>query len=313
MNLPVKVLCGFLRPIEYALAIFTYEMQLFGGCLVLCWAVCWQDLLGLCFNFTLDIESTYQSIETLQGVWSNPGSALPLSEGTGSGLASWIAKSRFFNAEVKNVLLSGADLPSCRTHAQTPLPPTLAGLAQRSGEITALLSNSSVRSSALACSVQADFSSSKTSKPTHTPIFFLFLFLAVLFSNRQDRDEECLIYFFPSFCSCLAFFLLSEHSVFSQHHSLLEPFIFLKYQSPFSSSRVSTSTALSPQVQKPLRSFRSVTLWPRRARTTWYLPMGPPCWAASRILGPYSGFGLLWRLPGFLLGSRDSPFIQWLF
>lgn len=190
-------------------------------------------------------------------------------------------------------------------HMQTPLPPTLAGLAQKSGEITALLSNSSVQSSAFACSVQADFSPQKQANPPTLQFFFsFFFFLAVLFLNHQDRDEGWFdLFFSPNFCSCLAFFffffVLSKHSVFSHHHSLLEPFIFLKYQSPFSSSRVSASTALSPQVQKPFSSFRSITLWPGRVRRTWYLPWGPPRWAASHILGPSSGFGLLTssRLP----------------
>lgn len=99
----------------------------------------------LCFNFMLDKERAYQSITALQGIRGNSGSVLPLHEGTGSGLAIWIAKSGFLlvfffllflNAEVKNVLLSCAALPSCLIHAHAPLPPTPAGLAQRSGEVS---------------------------------------------------------------------------------------------------------------------------------------------------------------------------------
>lgn len=102
-----------------------------------------------CFNFMLEVESAYQSIMALQGVWGDSGSVLPLHESIGSGLANRIAKSGIFYAEVKNVLLSCAFLPSCLVYAHTPLPPTPAGVAQESGEITVQLSNSSIQRSAL--------------------------------------------------------------------------------------------------------------------------------------------------------------------
>jgi len=122
----------------------------------------------LCFNFMVDVGSAYQSIVALHGAWDGSGSTLPLREGTGSGLAIQIAKSGFFYAKVKNVLLSCASLPSCFVHTHTPRPPTLADLAQKSEEITVLLSNSSVQRSALACSTQADFSpQEQANPPTH--------------------------------------------------------------------------------------------------------------------------------------------------
>lgn len=76
--------------------------------------------------------------------------------------------------------------------------------------------------------------------------------------------KDGLIYVFPQLLqlSSLLYFVLSDRAVVLQHHSLLGQFIFLKYQSPFSSSPISASTALSSQVQKPFRSFRRVTLWP---------------------------------------------------
>lgn len=114
--------------------------------------------------------------------------------------------------------------------------------------------------------------SSKTSKPPPTLEFF---FLAMLFSNHQDGDEGWFDLFFHQLLQLysLLYFVSSEHPVFSQHHSYLGQFIFLKYQSPLSSSRVSASTALSPQVQKLFRSFRSIVLWPGRVHNLVH-PLG---------------------------------------
>lgn len=86
-----------------------------------------------CFNFMLDLQSIYQPVEALQAVWSTSGSALPLHEGTGSGLAIWIAKSMLFYAEVKTVLLSCASLPSCLVHVHTPCLPRQLLLPKKEG------------------------------------------------------------------------------------------------------------------------------------------------------------------------------------
>lgn len=87
----------------------------------------------LCFNFMLDFESIYQPVKALQVVQGTSGSAVPLHEGTGSGLAIQIAKSVLFYAEVKTVLLSCASLPSCLVHAHTPCLPCLLLLPRKEG------------------------------------------------------------------------------------------------------------------------------------------------------------------------------------
>lgn len=101
------------------------------------------------------------------------------------------------------------------------------------------------------------FFSSKTNQSTHTWFFFFFFSGYVIFKPSGQRWRIVWFIFFLQLLqlSGSLYFVSSEHAVFSQNHSLLGQFIFLKYQSSFSSSRVSASTALSPQVQKPFKSL----------------------------------------------------------
>lgn len=135
LNWPVKVLCGFPRPIECALAIFYIQNT--------------QSFLD--FKLSTLLAGSHHALLLFhvgcKRVHTDPRGSAGHSGRFWLGAAitwgHWFRSNHldrkirgFFYAEVKNVLIFRASLPSCLVHAHTPLPPTLAGLAQKSREIS---------------------------------------------------------------------------------------------------------------------------------------------------------------------------------
>lgn len=119
--------------------------------------------------------------------------------------------------------------------------------------------------------MQADFSPQKQANPPTLEFFFL----AMLFSNHQDRDEGWFDLFFPPLLQ-LSSSLFGLYRVNSQYFHTTTPFwavYFLKI------SKV----------------------------------LSVPHTSASQISAPSSGFSLLWHLPDFLLGSWLSSHHNSLF
>lgn len=149
------------------------------------------------------------------------------------------------------------------------------------------------------------FFSSKTSNPTHTWIFFL----DMLFWNHQDRDEGWIDLFFPQLLQLfsLLYFVLSEHPVFLQYHSLLGQFIFFEISKSF---QFLISFGFYCSFFRSSKAFH-ILQKPHPLATKDSQPFASPedvlTGQFSRLAAPCSGFCLLWHLPNILLGSHDSP------
>lgn len=192
-------------------------------------------------------------------------------------------------------------LPYTCTH--TPASHTGQSCPKKSGEITIQLSNSSIQRSALACSMQAYFSPQKTSNPTHTQFFFL----DMLFSNHQDRNEGWLDLFFPQLLQfSLLCFVLSEHPVFLQYHSLLRQFIFLKISKSFQFLICFGFYCSFLRSSKAFHVLQKPHPLTTKDSQTFTSPEDLLTGQSSRLAAPCSGFCLLWHLSDILLGSHDS-------
>lgn len=185
-------MCGFLKPIGCALAIFTYKTQLFGArgffFLKLSSVLAGSHQTWLSFN-----SGSRECLPTHRDSAGNSG---PLWLGTAiAGRLRWNYpdwKILGGCTEVKNVLLFCASLPAL--HMQTtPASHTSRSCPKKHGEITIQLSNSSIQRSALACSMQADFSPQKQAIP---PTLEFFSWICYFQTIRTEMKDD-LIYFFP--------------------------------------------------------------------------------------------------------------------
>lgn len=140
------------------------------------------------------------------------------------------------------------------------------------------------------------FFSSKTSSPTHTWIFFL----AMLFSNHQDRDEGWFNLFFPQLLQLfsLLYFVSSEHPVFLQYHSLLGQFIFLKISKSFQFLICFGFYCSFLRSSKAFHILQKPHLLATRDSQPFISPEDLLTGQSSRLAAPCSGFCLLWHPTG---------------
>lgn len=146
---------------------------------------------------------------TLQDVQGRSGLTLLFQEGSGK----TIQTAKFWRGILRlKIYFSTVPpfLPCTCTHL--PASHTSWSCPKKSGEITIQLSNSSIQRSALACSMQADFSPQKQAIP---PTLDFFSWICYFQTIRTEMKDDLIYFFFPSFCSCLAYFILyCEHPGF---------------------------------------------------------------------------------------------------
>lgn len=238
---------------------------------------------------------------TLQGVQGRSGLTLLFQEGSGK----TIQTAKFLGGILRLKMYFSTVppfLPCTCTHP--PASHTSWSCPKKSGEITIQLSNSSIQRSALACSMQADFSPQKQAIP---PTLDFFSWICYFQTIRTEMKDDLIYFFFPSFCSCLAYFILyCEHPGFLQYHSLLGKFIFLKVSKPFSSSYL-LALLLFSQKFKSLSHPSEASPLATKDSQPFTSPEDLLTGQSSHLAAPCSGFCLLWHFPDILLGIPDSP------